>query len=94
MNRPLIGLLMLSAVAACAQDVVPAPLPGPGQSTITVNSQLVLVDVTVTDKKGKPIHGLKASNFTLMENGKPQAVKNFEEHTALSPEEAAKVMPA
>jgi VWFA-related protein len=37
------------------------------------------VDVTVTDVKGQPVHGLKESDFTIKEDGKPQPVRNFQE---------------
>jgi VWFA-related protein len=38
-----------------------------------------VVDVTVTDASGRPIQGLKQSDFTLYEDGKPQPIHNFEE---------------
>jgi VWFA-related protein len=50
----------------------------------------VVVDVVVTDKNHKPVHGLKASDFTLIEENFPQVVKHFEEHAALTPAEATK----
>src|SRR5450759_1546579 len=45
--------------------------------TIRANTRLVLVDVVVTDKKGQPITGLKAEDFTVEENGKKQKVSVF-----------------
>jgi len=36
---------------------------------------------------------LQKSDFTLMENGKPQAIRNFEEHTELPASETAKIAP-
>ena len=42
------------------------------------NTQLVVVNVAVKDKDGGPIEGLKASDFTVTEDGKPQAIKVFE----------------
>ncbi len=44
----------------------------------TANSNLVIVDVTVRDKSGKPIEGLKQGDFTILEDGKPQKISVFE----------------
>ncbi len=45
--------------------------------TIRANTRLVMVDVVVTDKKGQPVTGLKAEDFTVEENGKKQKVAIF-----------------
>ncbi|HUK31622.1 MAG TPA: hypothetical protein VLV89_10950, partial [Candidatus Acidoferrum sp.] len=42
------------------------------QSAIQVRSSLVQVDVTVTDKNGKHIAGLKPENFQLSEDNQTQ----------------------
>jgi VWFA-related protein len=52
------------------------------------NVNLVLVDVVVRDK-GKPVHGLKAADFHVLEDGKEQRVSTFEEHTAADAVEAS-----
>jgi VWFA-related protein len=49
--------------------------------TIKTMSPLVLVDVTVTDAQGNAVHGLKAADFHVFENGAQQTVAHFEEHT-------------
>ncbi len=41
-------------------------------------TQLVVVNVSVKDKDGKPIENLKPSDFTLSEDGKPQQIRVFE----------------
>ncbi len=56
--------------APSSQGEVPAP-------TIRVSTHLVLVDVVVTDKQGKPIPGLGADDFEVEENGKKQKISTF-----------------
>jgi VWFA-related protein len=86
---------------AAAQTQQPAPaaqqpaaaVQQPSQSgvaTLRAGTQLVVVDVVVTDKNQKPVHGLKASDFTLSEENVPQVVKHFEEHTALTAADATR----
>jgi VWFA-related protein len=38
---------------------------------------MVLVDAVVTDGSGRPLAGLKADDFKILENGKPQTVRAF-----------------
>ncbi|HEX4577785.1 MAG TPA: VWA domain-containing protein, partial [Edaphobacter sp.] len=64
--------------------------PQSGVATLHAGTQLVVVDVVVTDKNQKPVHGLKASDFTLTEENVPQIVRHFEEHTALTAADATK----
>jgi VWFA-related protein len=49
----------------------------PGQSPLRVSSDLVRIDVEVTDKSGKPIKGLRQDQFTITDDGKPQAITSF-----------------
>jgi VWFA-related protein len=44
---------------------------------IRTETQLVVVDVVVTDKKGNYVKGLTAKDFHVMEDNKEQAIKNF-----------------
>jgi VWFA-related protein len=68
----------------------PAPPPAPAQQTpaqqaaahqssapLRSSSDLVRIDVEVTDKSGKPIKGLTANQFTITDEGKPQAITSF-----------------
>jgi VWFA-related protein len=56
-----------------------------GGYTLHANAREVVTDVTVTDSKGNPIHGLTESAFHIFDNGKPQHVGTFEEHTGQEP---------
>jgi VWFA-related protein len=73
--------LFAMACAVCAQAQTPAAEQAPLQTgyTIKVQSDLVLTDVVVRDRKtGRPVTGLKRSDFTLLENGKPQQIISFD----------------
>jgi VWFA-related protein len=59
-----------------------APLESKEAATIKVSTQLVVEAVVVKDKKGNPISGLTAKDFTITENGVPQAI-SFCEHQEL-----------
>jgi VWFA-related protein len=69
------------APAAGDQNVQTKTPPAPSTATITVSVRRVVVDITVTDAKGKPVPGLAASDFHVFEDGAPQAVQSFEVHT-------------
>jgi VWFA-related protein len=64
--------------------VLPRLLAGQ-PATFTSTSQLVVETVTVTDKKGKPIEGLSAGDFTIFEDGVPQTVRFFEHQKLMEP---------
>jgi VWFA-related protein len=50
-----------------------------GTFTLKVQSDIVLTNVVVRDKKtGEVVKGLKASDFTVLENGKPQKIESFD----------------
>lgn len=75
-----------NAVIAITVAVLAIPLwaqsrkPQSSQPTLTITSRAVLVDVIVTGKDGQPIRDLKQNDFTVTENGKPQAITFFEPH--------------
>ena len=47
---------------------------------IKASTQLVIIDVTVTDSHRKPVHNLKASDFVVLEDNVSQDIRAFEEH--------------
>jgi len=51
----------------------------PGAPTIQVYSRETIVDVLVADSKGKPVTGLKRSDFTISEDDKPRPLRGFQE---------------
>ena len=88
-----IVLFLLGAAAqqpAPQQQTPPQPPPGVantsaknGPVTFSVTQQLVIEDVTVTDKNGKPIEGLTAKDFTVTEDNVQQTIA-FCEYQKLS----------
>src|ERR1700736_3440207 len=70
----LAGLLAGSPLGGGAQQP-----SGDGTFTLKVQSDIVLTNVVVRDKKtGEVVKGLKASDFTVLENGKPQKIASFD----------------
>ena len=63
-----------------APDRVQQPAP-----TIPVSTHLVLVDVVVTDKQGKPVPGLKKEDFVVEENGKTQKISSLAKASDMAP---------
>jgi len=45
--------------------------------TLRTNTRLVVVDVVATDSNGQPVSDLKASDLTVLEDGKPQKISAF-----------------
>jgi VWFA-related protein len=62
------------------QQAPPVGEGNPANAVFRTTTRLVQVDVVVTDKQGRPIPGLKQSDFTVMQDGKPQQVRVFEPH--------------
>jgi len=78
-------LIALTALPLPGQQP-PQPALRSGQpATFKARSNLVIADVTVKDKSGKPIDGLKQSDFSIFEDGKPQKISVFE-HQSLTTE--------
>ena len=104
MKKLIAATFLVWMLAAFAQQRPAQPIQQPnaplqkGSYKFEATTQLVIVNVSAKDKSGNPVEGLKATDFTVTEDGKPQQVKVFEyqrlEETA-APELVAKpVAPA
>ena len=51
--------------------------PPASQTTIRTNVNLVQVDAIVTDAKDRQVTDLKAGDFEILQDGKPQVITNF-----------------
>ena len=49
----------------------------PLQAQFSVGSGLVLIPITVTDRRGALVQGLERDSFTVLDNGRPQPVAFF-----------------
>jgi len=58
----------------------PANNPEPQTPTLTIRETVrrVIVDVMVRDASGKPVHGLKASDFSITEDKESQRIQSFD----------------
>jgi VWFA-related protein len=64
------------ALAESAPPVHSADIP-----VFRTTTRQILVDVIVDKKNGDPVSGLPKSDFSVNEDGKPQAIDFFEEHS-------------
>ncbi len=65
-------------VQAPAQQNTQPPLFAESVTKFSVGTNLVVINVDVRDKNGKPMEGLKASDFVLTEDDKAQKISIFE----------------
>jgi VWFA-related protein len=56
-------------------------------------ARLVLLDVVVSDKQHSFVPGLKASDFTVLEDGKPQALSGFAAHVVPANASSTRLLP-
>jgi VWFA-related protein len=78
--------LFILVAAAFAQQIGQNKSADSDTPTFSTGAQLVVETVVVTGKDGKPVAGLEAKDFTVTENGAPQAIKVFEaQHVADTP---------
>ncbi len=65
------GAYSQTATSSPPQDVLQS------NQTLRTNTRLVVVDVVATDSNGQPVSDLKASDLTVLEDGKPQKISAF-----------------
>jgi VWFA-related protein len=94
--RRAIALFLLLALTTTAQQVGQnAPPPGPnGQQKIAVTTQMVIELVSAKDKKGNPIKGLTAKDFTLTEDGVAQKISYVDQEDLPTTPTDAPILPA
>jgi VWFA-related protein len=62
----------------CLAQQPPVPEQKSPITTLHAATRLILLDVVVTDKHGKPVRTLSINDFTIQEDGEEQAIASFE----------------
>ena len=70
-------IVCLTALVLTATSGVWGQSAAPQRPLFRSGQNLILVDVSVRDKKGQPIDGLTAADFEVVENGKSQEIVTF-----------------
>ncbi|HYE72985.1 MAG TPA: VWA domain-containing protein, partial [Blastocatellia bacterium] len=79
----LLTLILLSTYSGLAQQKQPAQ--DQGDQPVRIETELVQIDVVVTDKQGNIVRDLKREDFVLYEDGKPQTISFFSVHSVTNP---------
>ncbi|HLL76880.1 MAG TPA: hypothetical protein VK421_16620, partial [Pyrinomonadaceae bacterium] len=88
-------VIFAPAVAARLQQPQPQqPRPEESDEVVRVTTELVQTDVTVIDRDGNFVDGLKADQFELKVDGKPRPVLFFERVAAGTRDETAQLAAA
>jgi len=70
--------VFLAAITIQSQDKKPTKTSSDDDDVIKVTSNLVSLEVTVKDKKGKAVTNLNREDFTVIENGVAQKIEFFD----------------
>mgnify|MGYP001199976682 CR=1 FL=1 len=81
MQRWFLGLatILFATTFAAGQDAKPQPTPTPAtdNDVVKITTNLIQLDVIVTDSNGKPVADLKPEEIEIYENGEKQKITNF-----------------
>jgi VWFA-related protein len=97
-GRRLAGAVAETEVASSGEPAVPAAKEGQaprarpekaGRVAASQEVSLVNLDANVTDKSGRPVHGLTIADFELVVGGRPVAISNFSEIVGKTAEASA-----
>jgi VWFA-related protein len=72
------ALIALTPHPTRAQTPTPQT-PPPNTETLQVYSRETIVDILVTDDRGRPVRGLKQPDFSVEEDGNPEPIRSFKE---------------
>src|SRR5687768_16747248 len=69
--------LTVLSMAVAGQTPTPTPIVRDEEGAIHIDSRLVVIPVSVTNHQGEPVLGLKAQDFRVIEEGRPQKVDSL-----------------
>src|SRR5690349_6588261 len=72
-----LSLLLFATVSSGAQTTTPTPPIQEEEQVVKVESRLVVVPVSVTNAAGDPVLGLKATDFHVSEENRPQTIDSL-----------------
>ena len=84
-------LFFAFTVPVLTQTPKPLPTPTEDDDVVKITTKLVQFDAIVTDKDGNQIKDLKAEDFEILQDGKPQTITNFSYVNTESPEQSSPV---
>jgi VWFA-related protein len=79
MLRLLLSFFVVASTTLCFSQT---PNPNSTVETLHTGVRLVVVDVVVTDKDKKAVRGLSVGDFSILDDGKAQTIRSFEEHVS------------
>jgi VWFA-related protein len=78
-----LALACLPVIAQAQQAGSPQPVSDKPVATLKIQASEVVLPVTVRDKHGNLVTTLKATDFTLTEDSRPQTIKSFSRESNL-----------
>jgi VWFA-related protein len=94
MRRTVPASIALACGLAAAEARQPVPPAAPSPPTFPAQVEVVTVDVVVVDGKRAPVTGLAREDFSVEEDGRPQAIESFEAFRVVPPASALAAPPA
>jgi VWFA-related protein len=90
---PLRTSVFIFTLAAAAAQAPAPPSPADTGMVLHFDVNLVQVDAVVTDSKGGRVSGLRAEDFEVLQDGRPQTITNFSYSAGRQPDAAASTAP-
>ncbi len=72
-----LSTIVFGSTVSLTAQIKPPPVRNEEDEVIKIETELIEVPLVVTDRSGKPIVNLNKTNFTVYEDGKPQAITDF-----------------